>query len=193
MEDEPQTFDVMDNCGKKGTAFNVNPIIIDTDSQCEEMLMKLISSMKLSHDETLLLKSCISVVTSNDGDTVSFGPREILDLASLCQRNPKFSTEISACSHHLAESIDYQGEIPNGFFLETSIAYNELSEIMAAALQSGPITSSSFFEDEDDYLCEDGEDKDDYQYEDGEDYDEEEVAEIMASSLQSTLSCTNET
>lgn len=133
------TIDVLVGTEKKGVAFDVNPVEVSTDAQCKELLLKLGRKLKLTSEQRDLLDQCITVVSAKDGDDVSFGPGEIFGLSELAVANPTFAPELMACSQHLSESVDCEGELPPDIFLQAAAAYGSLSNVMAAALKSGPI------------------------------------------------------
>lgn len=166
MSSESAIFDVMVKGEKKCQAFDVNPVVISTDEQCKFLLEQLKNKLTLTDSQASLLDLCLAVVSAQDGDNVEFGPGEIVGLSELAQCYPDSATEIMACSHHLTESVDCDGELPSNIYLEAALAYGELSNIMSAALKAGPISQDTNIPDED--FEEELTDDDDY-------YDKEDV------------------
>lgn len=162
MSYESTTFDVMVKGEKKGEAFDVNPIYVSTDEQCKARLETLKSKLTLTDSQVSLLDLCLAVVSAKDGDTVAFGPGEIIALSELAQSHPDSAAEIMACSHHLTASVDYDGELPPNIYLEAALAYGELSNIMSAALKSVPISQDTDIPDDDseEELTDDDEEED---------------------------------
>lgn len=149
MESKSDTFDVMIKGEKKGQAFDVNPVEVTTDAQCKDLLEKLKKKLSLTDSQLSLVDLCISVVSANDGDDVHFGPGEVVALSELAQSHPDCATEIMACTHHITESVDCDGELPPNIYLEAALAYGELSNVMSAALKAGPISQDTEVADED--------------------------------------------
>lgn len=126
---EVKTLDVMVGSEKQGIAYDVNPVYIQTDEQCKEALEKLKRDLTLTSNESTLLDCCISVVSASDGDDVSFGPSEILDLAHLADINPKWAPEILACLEHLSASVLCEGSLPSEIYIMAAGAHADLGEI----------------------------------------------------------------
>lgn len=141
MAAQSGTFDILVNGKKRGFAYDSNPVVINTDHECKECLLRLKSTLDLSNDELELIDTCINVVSSKDGDEVLFGPGEIVLLSLLAEANPSKAPEIMACSHHLSESVDCDGDLPPGIFAGAADAHAALAALMDEALKSGPITS----------------------------------------------------
>lgn len=150
MESESGTFDIMVKGEKTGIAFDVNPVDIKTDEECKTMIEALRKKLVLTKADESLLECCLSVLSAKDGDDIHFGPGEIIGLSELAQRNPSVAHEIMACSTHLSESVDCEGELPPNFYLQAALAYGGLSNIMAAALNAGPISENTTYKDSDD-------------------------------------------
>lgn len=142
------SFDVLRAGKKVGEAINNNPVTVDTDDQCKTQLEQIKLNLPVPHctDEINLLDKCIAVVSAKDGDDVVFGPAEILALGKLAERYPSLTKEILACSHHLTESVDCDGDLPDGIFLAAADAHGALAAVLNAALQIGSIEN---FADED--------------------------------------------
>jgi len=147
-----ETFDVLVDGMKKGEAYDVNPIVINSDIECKQCLETLKKTLILSKEELKLLDSCLAVVSAKDGDSVPFGPGEIISLSELAIKHQDKLNEIMACSHHLSESIDCEGDLPPNIFISTAEVYGALSDILAAGLKAGSITQeySIPLEDQDD-------------------------------------------
>jgi hypothetical protein len=160
MDTQVETLDILAAGKKIGEAFDRNPVSVNTDDECKNLLMKLKADLKLSSDELGLLDSCIAVVSAEDGDDVIFGPGEIVQLALFAENHPDHVTEIMACSHHLSESVDCDGDLPPGIYLSAAGAYGSLSDIMTRALKSGSITSD--YNPDDDSITEESISDDDY-------------------------------
>lgn len=161
MDTQVETLDIFAAGKKVGEAFDRNPVVVDTDDECRALLMKLKAELKLSSDELGLLDSCIAVVSAEDGDDVIFGPGEIIQLALFAESHPNYATEIMACSHHLSESVDCEGDLPPGIYLTAAGAYGSLSDIMTNALKLGPVTED-YVPNDDDSITEESVTDDDY-------------------------------
>lgn len=135
----PETFDIFVAGEKKGETFDSNPITVESDLECKQMLEHLKTLLDLNGTDLDLIDRCINVVSAKDGDEVIFGPKEIVSLARLAKANPTYAKEVLACSHHLSESVDCDGDLPPGFFLAAAEAYGAMGDIMEAALRLGPI------------------------------------------------------
>ena len=142
------TFDVLVKGNKKGEAFDVNPVVINTDSECKECLQKLKSELNLSAQHLTLIDNCIAVVSANDGDDVVFGISEIVELSQLSETYPSKVTEIMACSHHLTSSIDFEGDVPNEVFGLALSGHRDLAAAMMKALNFGSLTTDNVPDDD---------------------------------------------
>lgn len=148
--DPSNVLDILKNGEKVGESYDSNPVIIDNDSECLECLNTLKKTLKLDADDLSLIDKCISVVTSKEGEDILFGPGEIIALSNLAAKFPDKATQLMACSHHLSESIEFEGELPPNIYLKTANAFGSLSTLLSAALTCGPITSNNKDFDDDD-------------------------------------------
>lgn len=145
MED-PDTFDVLVGGVKKGEAMNKNPVVIGSDISCCAQLRVLDSTLPLTPGEKELIAQCMAVVSAKEGEDVSFGPMEILALGDMAQKYPTHTNEIIACSNHLSNSIEFDGDIPAEFYLQALGAHGTLADILSSAMKAGPIST---YKDED--------------------------------------------
>lgn len=123
---------------------DVLPFDVNTDAECHLYLDELKRDMILTDDEKELLEKCLSVVTSNDGDDIQFGPGEIIELSMMATLHPDKAHKIMACSHHLSESVEYFGEIPE----EMSQMFNMMSDKTMNNLMMDVSDSDSDFEED---------------------------------------------
>lgn len=143
---EKTTFDIEVAGKKTGEAFDVNPVVIETDEQCKVVLLKLKQFLSLTEQETALLDSCLVTVSAEVGDDISFGPKEILELSILAQKYPDSATEIVACSQHLCASVECDGDLPPNIFAMMASAHGSL----AAALGNGNDNEDDLSDESDD-------------------------------------------
>lgn len=129
------TIDIMVNSEKVGWCHDGVPDTIHTDEECRNCLQNLRSTLKLECEEIELVDQCIAVVSATCGDDVVFGPCEILALGQLAQAHPSRASDIIACSHHITESIEWEGELPSSAFLNAAQAYTAMGEALTQALQ----------------------------------------------------------
>lgn len=140
------TFDIMMDGSKVGWTYDGVPPTINTDVECRQCLSDLRSSLPLTTEEIELIDQCISVVSSANGDDVAFGPVEIVALGDLARKYPARSSDIIACSHHINESIDYEGELPAEALLGAAMAHAALGDAYIMALQGVPDDDEEFEE-----------------------------------------------
>lgn len=151
MESKNNVFDVLVAGKKVGEAFDVNPVVINDDFTCKECLLNLKEDLPLTETEVELIDKCINVVSSKDDDDVVFGPEEVCDLGDLAQSYPSHMNEILACSHHITESIDFDGEIPFGIYGVLASSYAELGNVLEAAMKIGNIENIKDFSQFEDF------------------------------------------
>lgn len=150
IDTTPRTFDILVAGEKKGEAFNINPVVIESDTQCKEYLENLLKSLTLTAEESTFLTKCISVLTSENGQEVDFGPADIITFAVLAEKYSEKSTEIMACSQYLTESIDCYCDMPPNIFLLAANAHAGLADLLVPASESR--TDDDEDEDEDDEM-----------------------------------------
>lgn len=143
MSTENKTFDIIVNGEKKGIAYDSNPITVDTDEQCKIMLTNLRDKLKLSAEQLQLIEQCISVTLAGSGEDIPFGPGEIVDLSLLAMSFPESANEIMACSHHLCESMDCDGELPIGIFSNLAQAHGFLGNALNGNLDDDDSSDES--------------------------------------------------
>lgn len=141
------TFDIMMGGEKVGWTYDGTPNTINSDKECRECLMGLRSNLPLTSDEIELMDRCISVVSTESGNDVVFGPVEIIALGDLAQKYPTNASDIIACSHHINESIEYEGDLPEGVFLGAAMAHAALGDAYVMALSGVPDDSDEEFEE----------------------------------------------
>lgn len=147
MEAEQVTFDVLVAGNKVGDAFDANPIVIYDDSTCKEYLLRIKAELNLNQTQLELIDTCISVVSAQIDDEVTFGPGEIYALGELGELYPSHVKEILACSHHISESVDCEGDLPDGIYASLAAAHGALGDILEAALKAGDIKNYEEFEE----------------------------------------------
>lgn len=121
-------MDILVEGKKVGQLNDVNPIYIDSDLECQNMLVQLRSILPMI--EHTLINKCLIVTTSTDGDTVEFGPLEIVELTVLASKYPEKHNEIMACADHLLKSIDYEGELPENCYLAAAALHADLAKVI---------------------------------------------------------------
>jgi hypothetical protein len=141
------TIDIMMDDAKVGWTYDGIPDTIHTDEECRKCLSDIRSTLPLTSDEYKLVDQCISVVSAENGDDVVFGPIEILALGDLAKKYPERSSDIIACSHHISESIEWEGMIPDGAFLGAARAHAALGDALEMALKGVPDDSDEEFEE----------------------------------------------
>ena len=149
-QNDNTVFDILISGQKVGEAFDVNPVYIENDTICKEYLLRLKDQLPLTESELKLLDSCLTVVSANDDDNVPFGLGEIFSLGNLAETYPSHAKEILACSHHISESIDYEGDLPDGIFLSLACAHAALGDLFQSGLKAGPIENYQNDDDDDD-------------------------------------------
>lgn len=147
MESQQVMFDVLVAGNKVGEAFDVNPIFVEDDSTCKELLIRIKHELPLKDTEIALIDTCITVVSAKDDDDVLFGPGEICELGELAKTYPSHVKEILACSHHISESVDCEGDLPDGIFAGLASAHAALGDLLEAALKAGNINNYEEFEE----------------------------------------------
>jgi hypothetical protein len=148
MEETQTSFDIMVNGKKVGETFDFNPIVIETDDSCREFFLDIKENLPLSESEIELIDGCMEVLLANIDDDVLFGPKEILELESLAEKYPSHTSKILACSHYLMESVDCDGEIPQGIFAELARAHGALGDLFFKGLKAGDALGYSDEEEE---------------------------------------------
>lgn len=128
--EEVKTFDIMVGSDKKGVAHDSNPIVVTTDEQCKNLLEDLKTKLSFSVKELKFINNCIKIVCAKDGDTIKFGPMDVLRFSSLSHKYIDYSNEIMACAHHISESIDFEGDLPPDMNLHAATAFASLSDVM---------------------------------------------------------------
>jgi len=146
-EGESDIFDVLINGKKVAEAFDANPLYIETDDSCREYLLSIKEDLPLTKSEIDLIDQSLLTLSANNGDDVVFGPVEIIEFGSLAEKYPSHTSEILACSHYLTESVDCEGEIPQGIFVTLAQAHGALANMLSFGLKAGDAFN---FNDEDD-------------------------------------------
>lgn len=126
------TFDVMVDVEKKGVAYDENPVKIETDDHCKEVLEKLMKELLLTDYNNELLKSCLAVVTAKEGDEFTFGPAELVELGQFACKYPEHAHEILACMDHISASLDFEGDVSPDFFAVAAAAHAILGDAVSA-------------------------------------------------------------
>jgi len=134
------TFDIILEGKRVGKVFNVNPICIETDKECRVVLTSLKEKTIFSESERELLDQCLLVVSASNGDDLNFGPGEIIAIGDMAQAHPEYLHELMACSTHLSDSIDYQGDIPSDILLVGGKAHLLLDRVFNAAMKMGTVS-----------------------------------------------------
>lgn len=106
-----KTFDILVDGEKKGIAYDTNPIKLNNDDECREMLERMKEKINLNSVERDLIDRCLSVTTAKDDDIVFFGPEEMIKLFELSLNHAEYGLEIAAISHYLGQQIDYDEDI----------------------------------------------------------------------------------
>lgn len=155
MESQQAMFDVLVSGNKVGEAFDINPISIEDDSTCKQFLTRIKHELPLKETEIELINTCITVVSAKDDDDVLFGPREICELGELAKAYPSHVKEILACSHHISESVDCDGDLPDGIFAALAAGHAALAHVLEAALKAGDINNYQDFEEFEEIISDD--------------------------------------
>ena len=146
------TLDIVVDGEKKGFAYDVNPISVDTDEECKKLLCLLKETLDLTPEQVQLIEQCLTVVTSAVDNEVPFGPGEIFELGRLALAFPESANEIIACSHHLCASVECEGDLPPNIYLELAQAYGALGDCMSKLGNDGDDSDESEDSDDDDLL-----------------------------------------
>lgn len=83
-----------------------NPIKVNTDAECVEMLTSLMVELPLNDMEKELIRSCLNVVMAKPDDDLKFGPCDLIELSLLAKNHSSRANGIQACSYHIYNSID---------------------------------------------------------------------------------------
>jgi hypothetical protein len=124
------------NAGENKSS-EMTTVVINTDDECRECLENLRATMILSEEHIALLDACILVVSAKDDDNLLFGPPEIMGLFELAMAYPTRSNEITACTHHLVESIECDGDFPPDSHLVFEATQTALSNMMSVITSDG--------------------------------------------------------
>lgn len=106
-------------------------LVINNDEECLKYLNSFKETLSLTESEKQLIDKCINVLTSKIGTNVTenFGPCEICELYGLSSNYLDKSNEILACAKFLIESVDFEGELPEGIYLEMASLHGMLGNM----------------------------------------------------------------
>lgn len=106
--EENSKLDVFDKTGVKvGETYDFNPITVETDKACAEMLRKVRSHLS-DPEDIALIDMCLIVVEAKLDEETDFGPSEIIEMYELASRHVDFKNEIAACTAHITQSLDFE-------------------------------------------------------------------------------------
>lgn len=153
-EDSSTIVDIKIGDEKVGWTYDGTPPTINSDQECKLCLDRLKSDLPLTPKENKLIDQCIAVVSAEEGDDVVFGPYEILKLAQMALKYRVRGNDIMGCSHHLVESLDFEGILPEGGYLGAAEAHLALGDALTMAMEDSEEdytdSSEELFEDESD-------------------------------------------
>lgn len=152
---EKSMFDIRIGEHTVGLAYDKNPIVVESDEQCREILERIKPQLTMTKIQAHVLETCIKFTEVEAGQDFEFGPIHIFEIGELAKTNPGVANELLACSHFFTESMEWEGDIPEGFFLKLALSHGSLSDIMAEGLEHGPISDSGSSSEEDPLTYED--------------------------------------
>ena len=135
MDPDKIIFDILNNGNKVSEVEDYNPITIDSESECCEILTRIKDELYLTDSELELLQNCQNVLSAKTDDDITFSISDLLDLEILAQNHPTHSNEILACSQFIMECVEFCGEIPNDFYLRAAEAHGVLGDMLCNAMK----------------------------------------------------------
>jgi len=127
--DKPLIHTVRHGSEDIGEITDVNPIEIDTDEECIEIIQELMALTNLSKVETKLLKKCMRVAEADSETEVPFGPVEIYQLLGMALNHSAQSSQIMAVSNHLFQSVGIEGVMPKNALLNAADVFGKLGSM----------------------------------------------------------------
>lgn len=128
----PETFDVVNEQGQvTGKAYNINPVVLATDAECEQCLLQLQSDLTLSSDELTLVHRCLEIIRADVEDEIDFDTELVVDLAEMAVKYRERTNEITAISDHISQSIATEIETSENFYNQCFAAYSQLNEMIS--------------------------------------------------------------
>jgi hypothetical protein len=129
-----------------------NPIEFENDKDCLKVLQELLLDPRFEEHELELIKKCIAVLDTKDGDPTEFDLSDLLDLYTLSENYLDKSDNIRACSDYLGTIIDYQFNLPDDIDPALITSLNKQLTDTYIALQSTlfGLSPSEFLDDDSD-------------------------------------------
>jgi hypothetical protein len=144
-EDEPTTYKVVDRDGAVlETLTDTNPIVIETENECVELVKKL--QLTISDP---ILDSVMAVLKADVDQDINFGILDNMCLIKLAATYPDQANEINACAQYLMECIDFGGDMDPKVYLEMISAHGVLGDLYTAAVEGTTLNEAHGSEDSD--------------------------------------------
>ena len=112
------------------------PTDLQTDQEFTDFLFQFMENVVLTPKQKMLICQCMNVLTSEMGEEINFGVREVLALAKLANANPEYAPNLLACSSHLVSILDFDNnDVPEDINLRASVAMGAFGDLYAKSMQ----------------------------------------------------------